>query len=136
MGRRSTCPINQGLELFGDKWTLLIIRDILFNRKSTYRDFLQSEEKIASNILSDRLSMLEREGILIKKSDAAHKQKIIYTLTEKGIDLLPVLIEVGVWSAKHGIVNAHDKLHVKELKAGGENLKKQIRKEFLSKLKA
>ena len=133
---RSMCPINQGLELFGDKWTLLIIRDILFNAKNTYRDFLQSEEKIASNILSDRLSMLEREGVLIKKADAAHKQKIIYTLTEKGIDLLPILIEIGAWSAKHRIINAQDKVHVKELIAGGDDLRKQIKKEFLARLKA
>jgi len=135
MHNKSLCPINQALELFGDKWTLLIIRDIMFEGKNTYRGFLQSEEKIASNILADRLNMLEREGLLVKKSDPSHKQKIIYTLTEKGIDLLPVLIEVGVWSSKYKTLSSKDKAHVKMLKNGGEQLQKEIKKQFLLKLK-
>ncbi|MEO8665230.1 MAG: helix-turn-helix domain-containing protein [Ignavibacteria bacterium] len=134
MNNKSLCPINQALEIFGDKWTLLIIRDILFNGKNTYRDFLQSEEKIASNILADRLVMLEKEGLLVKKTDPGHKQKIIYTLTEKGIDLLPVLFEIGAWSAKYKTLSSEDKTHLKKLRIGGEKLQKDLKKKFLLKL--
>lgn len=99
--RKSDCPINFALEIFGDRWTLLIIRDLMFKGKNYYSEFLQSEEKIATNILADRLAMLEQEGIVIKKVDPAHGSKFIYNLSEKGIDLLPVLSEIVVWSAKY-----------------------------------
>jgi len=79
--------------------------------------------------------MLEREGILIKKSDPGHKQKIIYTLTEKGIDLLPILIEIGNWSAKYNPINERDKAHAKMLQKGGEKLQKEIKKQFMMLLK-
>src|SRR5882757_1643762 len=95
---RSHCPVNLTVEVFGDKWSLLILRDIMFEGKRHFREFLNSEEKIASNILTDRLSMLEREDILTKTQDPDHKQKHIYSLTEKGIDLLPLLVEIGAWS--------------------------------------
>src|ERR1700754_3751271 len=98
---RSGCPVNLMLEVFGDKWSLIIIRDIMFGGKRYYRELLQSEEKIASNILVDRLAMLEKEGIISKADDPGHKQKSIYSLTTKGIDLLPVIIEIGAWSVKH-----------------------------------
>jgi len=135
MKKRSLCPINQAVEIFGDKWTLLIIRDILFEGKNTYREFLQSKEGIASNILADRLSMMEAEGILVKKSDPGHKQKIIYTLTEKGIDILPVIVEMGMWSAKYKKIGSKDKGHVKLLKEGGEAVRNEIKKQFMLKLK-
>ena len=134
MSYKSLCPINQALELFGDKWTLLIIRDIIFNSKNSYREFLQSDEKIASNILADRLSMLEKENILVRKSDPGHKQKIIYNLTEKGIDLLPILIEIGNWSLKYNDLNKEDKTHIKHLKKGGEKLQRDLKKQLLLKL--
>jgi len=76
------------VEVFGDKWSLLILRDIMFEGKRHFRELLQSEEKIASNILTDRLAMLEREGIISKGEDPDHKQKFIYSLTSRGIDLL------------------------------------------------
>ena len=98
---RSECPINFGLEIFGDKWTLLIIRDIVFWGKTFYGDFLNAEEKISTNILADRLGMLEREGILNKTRDKAHKSRYIYTLTPKGLDLLPILLEMVLWGASH-----------------------------------
>jgi len=98
---RSHCPINLAVEIFGDKWSLLILRDIMFAGKRHFRELLQSEEGIASNILTDRLAMLEREGVLTKTPDPAHKQKFIYTLTLKGIDLLPIIKEIGTWSLKH-----------------------------------
>lgn len=99
--RRSDCPINFALELFGDRWTFLIVRDLMFKGKHFYGEFLLSEEGIATNILSDRLSLLESNGIISKSSDPNHKQKIMYRLTQKGIDLVPVLVEVIMWSAKY-----------------------------------
>lgn len=98
---RSDCPLNFGLELFGDKWTLLIIRDLMFFNKHYYNEFLSSNEGISTNILADRLALLEREGFIRKEKDKGHKQKIVYRLTEKGIDLLPVILEIGLWSDKY-----------------------------------
>jgi DNA-binding HxlR family transcriptional regulator len=99
--RKSNCPINHALELFGDRWTLLIIRDLAFKGKSHYNEFLQSEEKIATNILADRLQQLEINGIVIKQTDPAHGSKLLYKLTDKGIALVPLLIEIILWSARY-----------------------------------
>jgi len=98
---RSFCPINLFTELMGDKWSLLILRDIMFSNKRHFRELLQSEEKIASNILTDRLNTLERKGLLTKSPDPDHKQKVIYSLTQKSIDMMPILIEVIKWSMKY-----------------------------------
>ncbi|PCJ53798.1 MAG: transcriptional regulator [Planctomycetota bacterium] len=98
---RSHCPINFSQEIFGDKWSLLIIRDIMFKGKRYYGEFLNSEEKISTNILADRLEKLEDNKIIIKVSDVNNLSKFIYTLTDKGIDLLPLLLEMIVWGAKH-----------------------------------
>ena len=98
---RSDCPLNFGLEIFGDKWSLLIIRDLMFFGKRYYNEFLSSAECISTNILAERLTMLEKEKIIKKEKDPAHKQKLIYSLTEKGIDLAPVIINIGLWSEKY-----------------------------------
>ncbi|MEE1944522.1 helix-turn-helix domain-containing protein [Pedobacter sp. KR3-3] len=95
---RSGCPISSALDIIGDKWSLLIVRDILMNGKNTYNEFLKSKEKIATNVLADRLSMLEASGILAKEEHPESKAKIFYRLTDKGIDLLPVLVELILWS--------------------------------------
>ena len=95
---RSGCPINLGIEVFGDKWTLLIIRDIMFAGKRHFREFLASDEAISSNILADRLTMLVQVGILTRAEDPSHRLKAIYSLTEKGIDLLPILAQISRWS--------------------------------------
>lgn len=126
MKNKSDCPINFALEIFGDRWTLLIIRDLLFEKKRYYREFLKSDEGIATNTLADRLVMLEKEGIITKQPDRTHKQKIVYSLTEKGIDMVPIIIEMGYWSLKHYPVGAADKEHVLELKRGGEKLIKEL----------
>ena len=99
---RSDCPLNFGLEIFGDKWTLLIIRDLMFFGKRYYNEFLSSAEGISTNILADRLLLLEKQKIIKKNKDKDHKQKIIYSLTEKGIDLLPTIINIGIWSSRYG----------------------------------
>jgi len=97
---RSDCPVNFGLESIGDKWSMLIIRDIVFWGKKTYGDFLRSNEGIATNILASRLAQLEEEGILKKTPDANDGRKDVYSLTEKGIELIPLLVEIVAWSGK------------------------------------
>ena len=99
--QRSGCPINLGLEVFGDRWTLLVVRDLMFGGKRHYREFLHSDEGISSNILADRLNMLVEQGIVTRSGDPTHKQKAIYSLTETGIALLPVLVQMGAWGSKH-----------------------------------
>lgn len=98
---RSNCPINFVLETFGDKWTLLVVRDLMFKGKRYFGDFLASDEGIATNILADRLKRLEQHGIVTKAPDASHKSKVVYSLTDRGKDLLPVMLEITAWSARH-----------------------------------
>ncbi|MHA4738199.1 winged helix-turn-helix transcriptional regulator [Dyadobacter sp. MSC1_007] len=98
---RSDCPISCSLDVFGDKWSLLIIRDIMLRGKVSYSEFLASEEKIASNILVNRLTVLEAEKILVKEVSPANKSKFLYSLTQKGADLLPIVIEIMDWGAKY-----------------------------------
>lgn len=98
---RSHCPVNFGLESFGDKWTLLILRDIIFRGKKTFGEFLKSEEKFATNILTSRLSHLVDEGILTKEPLAEDSRKDAYVLSQKGLDLIPVIFEIVLWSAKY-----------------------------------
>jgi DNA-binding HxlR family transcriptional regulator len=100
-GRRSGCPINVVLETVGDSWSLLIVRDLMFKEKKTFNEFQNAEEKIATNILSDRLQRLDHAGIVIKQSNLNDARRYIYRLTEKGIDLAPMLIEMFLWAARH-----------------------------------
>lgn len=99
--RRSDCPINFALEIFGDPWSLLLIRDIVYFGKKTYGEFLASEEGMATNILASRLAHLEHQGILTKKLSKKDKRKEEYVLTEKGLDLIPILVEMANWSAQY-----------------------------------
>jgi DNA-binding HxlR family transcriptional regulator len=130
---RSNCPINLAVEVIGDKWTLLIIRDLMFEDKRHFREFLGGEEKIATNILTDRLAMLEAEGIITKKSDPAHKQKFLYSLTAKGIDLLPVIIELGAWSIKYQPVDTERFPHAGQVAKAGQSAKRKLRRELTRK---
>ena len=98
---RSHCAVNYGVEVFGDRWSLLIIRDIVFAGKKTYGEFLKSEEGIATNVLASRLGFLEEQGILSKAPSHDDRRKDIYTLTEKGLDLIPIALNIVLWSAKH-----------------------------------
>jgi DNA-binding HxlR family transcriptional regulator len=124
--RRSDCPINFALELFGDKWTFLIVRDLMFKGKHYYGEFLQSEERIATNILADRLALLEESGIVSKTTDVNHRSKQVYKLTQKGIDLLPVLVEMIIWSTKYDKHTASDLKFVSRAKKDREGLLKEI----------
>jgi len=97
---RSYCPINLSLEIFGDTWTLLVLRDMMFGGKRHFREFLESDEHISSNILADRLARLVDNGVLTKSDDPTHKQKAIYSLTDKGIALLPIVVQIGAWGSR------------------------------------
>ncbi len=99
--RESGCPITYGLDTFGDRWTLLIIREIMILGKRTYSEFLEADEGIASNILVARLKHLEAEGIVEKSRDPENRRAFIYELTKKGRDLAPILIEIIIWSGMH-----------------------------------
>jgi DNA-binding HxlR family transcriptional regulator len=99
--RESGCPITFGLDSFGDRWTLLIIREIMILGKRTYSEFLEADEGIASNILIARLKHLEAEGIVEKSRDPDNRRAFIYELTKKGRDLAPILIEIIIWSGLH-----------------------------------
>lgn len=99
---RSGCPINLTLEVLGDRWSLILIRDIMFGNRRHFRELLtMSNEGIASNILADRLKRLVAHGVLSKRADPTHKQKAVYSLTEKGIELLPILVQMGTWGRRH-----------------------------------
>src|SRR6266849_9875189 len=99
--RRSGCPLNASVEMLGDRWSLLIIRDMMLRGFRTYKEFLESYEGIATNILADRLRKLVAHGIITTERDPADGRKLIYLLTEKGIDLAPVLTEMVLWAAGH-----------------------------------
>ena len=98
---RSDCPINYVIENLGDKWSLIIIRDLVFEGKKFYKEFLTSKERIATNILSDRLKRLESLGIVESAVYEKQRTQKVYSLTEKGKDLIPILVEIIIWSAKH-----------------------------------
>lgn len=101
MEHRSHCPIAFALDIFGDKWTLLILRDIIFFGKRFYKDFANSDEAISTNILADRLQKLEEQGILLKRQDEDDKKRYIYVPTRKGLDLVPVMLEMSIWSSDY-----------------------------------
>lgn len=98
---RSGCPINLSVEIFGDRWTLLVLRDIVFAGSRRYGELLRSEERISSNVLADRLALLVDRGLLTRDGDPAHKQKVVYSLTERAIELVPVLVQIAGWGSRH-----------------------------------
>jgi DNA-binding HxlR family transcriptional regulator len=121
--RRSDCPVHFALEVFGDPWTLLIIRDLMFKDRRTYTEFLRAEEGIATNVLADRLTRLEQDGIIAKDEAAGGG----YRLTPKGIDLLPIMMEIIGWSAKHDPRTAADREFVRRLRADRDRFTKELR---------
>ncbi len=96
---RSGCPLNASVEILGDRWSLLIIRDMMLRGFHSYKEFLDSYEGIATNILADRLRKLEKHGIIATEKDSSDGRKVVYLLTEKGMDLAPVLTEMVLWAA-------------------------------------
>jgi DNA-binding HxlR family transcriptional regulator len=120
---RSGCPINLTLEVLGDRWSLLVIRDIMFGDRRHYRELLlNSEEGISSNILADRLRTLLDRGVITKTDDPTHKQKAIYTLTEQGIELLPILAQIGSWGVRYLPVSRELGIRAQLLADGGPRM--------------
>jgi len=120
---RSGCPINLTLEVLGDRWSLIIIRDIMFGNRRHYRELLnQSEEGIASNILADRLKRLVEKGLLSRRDDPSHRQKAIYSLTEPAIQLVPLLAQMGAWGRRHTPVSEELSIRAEVLEEGGPPL--------------
>lgn len=99
--RRSACPVSVSLEVFGDRWSLLIVRDLMIRGFRTFKEFQESGEGIATNILADRLKKLEATGIITAEVDEADRRRVSYRLTDRGIDLAPVLLELLLWGARH-----------------------------------
>lgn len=124
--KRSNCPLSGSLDIFGDKWSLLIIRDLVFGNKCTYNDFLRSEEGIATNILASRLKGLEENGVIEKSKHPDSKAKKLYRLTQKGIDLLPIIVEIYIWSDMYLTVPAEIKNTINEAKKNKIEFLKQL----------
>ena len=132
--KRSECPISSSLDIWGDKWSLLIVRDLMFSKQCTYGDFLKSEEKIATNILASRLQMLEDNGVISKQEHPESKAKVLYKLTQKGIDLLPMMIEINLWADKYFMLPPDRKEMLNELRKDKEEFIKQKREELAASI--
>lgn len=127
---RSNCPLNIALEIFGDRWTLLILRDLMFKQFTTYKEFQESGEGIATNVLADRLKMLLELGIIEGERSAADARIICYRPTMKGLDLLPVMIEMIIWADQYEDTAAPAKI-MRRLKEDRTAFIAEIRKKFL-----
>jgi DNA-binding HxlR family transcriptional regulator len=126
--RRSECPLNASVEMLGDRWSLLVIRDMMIRGYRTFNEFLHSDEKIATNILMDRLRRLEAYGIIAAHRDPADGRKSIYKLTAKGIDLAPVLTEMVLWAAKHE--ETGNQVLVRQMRTNKEQLLADVRQRW------
>jgi DNA-binding HxlR family transcriptional regulator len=133
--QRSGCPINLTLEVLGDRWSLLILRDIIFGGARRFRELLRSEERIASNILADRLRTLVEAGLLTRNGDPDHKQKAAYSLTEKAITLVPVFAQIGAWGSRWLPTTEALSIRAQLMEAGGpplwERFMTELRQEHL-----
>ncbi len=130
---RSGCPINLTLEVLGDKWSLIVVRDIMFGGRRRFRELLaSSQEGIASNILADRLQHLVELGVLTRAADPSHKQKQIYSLTEMGIQLLPMFVALGAWGRRYLPATKALSVRAELLERGGPALVER----FMAELRA
>lgn len=123
---RSHCPINFTLEHFGDKWSFLIIRDLMFNGKRHYNEFIEAGEKVSTSVLGDRLKKLEEYGIISKSEDSVKKSRIRYSLTQKGIDLLPILLEMIIWGGEKDSLTESPKEFMEQATQNKQELINQI----------
>lgn len=131
--KRSDCPISCSLEIWGDKWSLLIIRDLMLKKECTYGEFLKADEKIATNILATRLQNLLDNGIIDKKDHPDNKLKILYFLTQKGIDLIPVIVEINLWGDQYLTIPDDRKKLLEEIKKDKEAFIKRAKAYLSSK---
>jgi DNA-binding HxlR family transcriptional regulator len=116
---RSHCPINLSLEVFGDRWTLLVLRDMIFGGRRHFRELLDSEERISSNILTNRLRTLVEHGLITRADNPTHRQKLTYSLTEQAIALVPVFAQIGAWAQEFLPVSHELGVRMAALNAGG-----------------
>ena len=131
--QRSGCPINLTLETLGDRWSLIVIRDMMFGNRRHFRVLLnESEEGIASNILADRLKRLLAAGLISKADDPSHRQKAIYSLTEKAIQLVPLFAHMGAWGRRHLPVTHELSVRARLLEEGGPALWEEFMAELRS----
>jgi len=128
--KRSDCPVSNSLDVWGDKWSLLIIRDLMYAKACTYGDFLKAPERIATNILASRLQALEENKIIEKLDHPDSKAKVLYKLTNKGIDLLPLMIEINLWAEKYYPIPEDRKAMLKEVKKDKAGFIKAAMKEL------
>jgi DNA-binding HxlR family transcriptional regulator len=126
--RRSLCPLNASVEILGDRWSLLIIRDMMLREARTYKEFLECDEGIATNILADRLRKLVAYGIISAEPDPSDGRKVVYLLTTKGIDLAPVLTEMVLWAASHE--ETGNQALVRQMREDRENFLATIRRRW------
>jgi DNA-binding HxlR family transcriptional regulator len=131
--RRSECPLNASVEMLGDRWSLLIIRDMMLRGFRSYKEFMECYEGIATNILADRLHKLVTYGIIASKSDPADGRKLIYSLTTKGIDLAPVLTEMVLWASAHE--NTGNQALVRQMKEDKQKFLASIQQQWASREK-
>ena len=134
LDRRSGCPLNASVEMLGDRWSLLILRDMMLRGFSSFKEFLTSYEKIASNILADRLKKLIAYGIITTQEDPSDGRKLIYILTPKGLDLAPVLTEMVLWAAKHE--ETENQALVRQMQKGKEQFVEAVRRRYLEKTRS
>ncbi|MCI9845499.1 winged helix-turn-helix transcriptional regulator [Flavobacterium pectinovorum] len=132
--KRSDCPVSFSLEAFGDKWSLLIVRDLMLKKKCTYGELAKSDEKIATNILAARLLSLEENGIIQKLEHPDSKAKVLYQLTQKGIDLIPIIIEINLWAEKYTEIPEERKEFLAQINADKEGFIRNAFKELESNL--
>src|SRR5256712_11313144 len=130
--RRSACPLSVSLEILGDRWSLLIIRDLMIRGFRTYKEFLGSDERIATNILADRLQKLEACGIISPQQDPTDRRKLNYRLTKKGIDLAPVLTELVLWAARYEDTGAPPAL-IRKMQKNREQFLAEVRQHWVEK---
>ena len=128
---RSHCPINFTLEHFGDKWSLLIIRDLMFKGKRHYNEFLEAGEQVSTSVLGDRLKKLEEHGIISKSEDSVKKSRIRYSLTQKGIDLLPILLEMIIWGGEKDSLTESPREFMEQATKNKQVLINQIREQLI-----
>lgn len=132
----SGCPIDYALEIFGDRWSLLVLRDLLVRRKRHFREMMASDEGIASNILAARLRKLEAWGLIARAPDPANKRQAVYTATAKGRDLVPVLVEIAIWSAKHDPNTKVNADYVRRVRQDREAVAKETIADYFAQLDA
>lgn len=129
-GRRSRCPIAFALDVFGDRWSLLVLRDVIFEGKTRFAEFAGAGERIATNVLADRLERLTDAGLLEKRPDGDDARRFVYAPTAKGLDLVPTMLELVRWSARHDPRTGAPRELLEALERDREGLIRRVRARF------